>query len=108
MELIENDNTKKRVILRLATSKNTYTVMIPLNWNVKKLKSFIIYTFKEIPTGSSINIYSEGKKLSDDFTLNKIPIQDSKYPHFFITAKQEDKKEDVIDSIKINDVVIYF
>ena len=94
MELIvDNDNSKRRIVLRLSATKNTYTVLIPTNWNVRKLRAFISYTFKDAVKDSIISLYHEGKKLPDDFQLASIITQEGKYAQFIITAKPVEKEK---------------
>lgn len=65
----ENEKTNLRLVLRFTPSGKVYSLLMPLSWTVKKLKSFICYSFKDDVKNSLVNLYSGAKLLKDENLL---------------------------------------
>ena len=52
--------------MRFASQSKTYSLLIPSTWNIKKLKSFINYAFKEEVKANIINLFYGARLLSNE------------------------------------------
>jgi hypothetical protein len=118
--VIENNNEvpKKRIILRLVSSKLIYSVPIPITWTAGKLRSFIQISFKDqLKDVSALTLFFEGKKLADEFSLHTImselESESTTYPQILVFS--QNNHNNVIhnhrqsdQSPNVNHIVIFY
>ena len=73
---MQEEKKQIRVVLRFASQSKTYSLLIPSTWNVKKLKSFITYAFKEDVKTNMINLFYGARLLSKENMIISSIFQD--------------------------------
>jgi hypothetical protein len=105
MELFENEIPKKRVVINIVSTKNIYSIPIPVDWNVKRLKAFIKIAFRD-QVNEGITLFHEGKKLSDEFKLNTIMPDDDTFPKIrVLNSNITGGDKEVLDAKRLNEIV---
>jgi hypothetical protein len=63
---MQEEKKQIRVLLRFASSGKIFSLLAPISWSVKKLRSFIGFAFKEEAKANSVVLYHGAKPLSND------------------------------------------
>lgn len=85
-----------RLLIKFSNSSNNFSCNVPKTWNIKKLKNFISYSFKnEI---NKFNIIYCGKMLQkEEEILTNIFRKEEDLYMIFISYKQIEKKDSKIE-----------
>jgi hypothetical protein len=90
----KNDQKKQlRIVLRFTSSGKVYSLMPLHTWTVKKLKSFINYTFKDDVKNNQVNLYYGAKLLNNDALPLTVIFQNNKEElnQIIVNLKSRDK-----------------